>query len=337
MLPADGFIQFTPELRICRILNGMWQVSGAHGPIDPVTAIQAMIQHHDIGFTTWDLADHYGPAEEFIGRFRGELLHARCAEGTVSLVAFTKWVPRPEPMTRAMVKQAVERSLHRMNTAALDLLQFHWWVYQDANYLTALRYLAELQEERVIRHLGLTNFDTAHLADILDDGIPVISNQVQYSLLDRRPEVSMTPLCLERGVHLLAYGTLCGGLLTETYLGLPEPTRWDLTTASLQKYKQMVDVWGGWELFQELLGTVKRVADKHGVTMANVAVRYILDRPAVAGAILGVRLGASEHLEENVRVFGWSLEADDIDQLEAVAAKGRDLYRAIGDCGDEYR
>jgi aryl-alcohol dehydrogenase-like predicted oxidoreductase len=60
-------IQFTGDLRIHRLLNGMWQVSGAHGPIDHRKALQAMLAVHNAGFTTWDLADHYGPAEDLIG------------------------------------------------------------------------------------------------------------------------------------------------------------------------------------------------------------------------------------------------------------------------------
>jgi len=221
-----------------------------------------------------------------------------------------------------------------MDGESLDLLQFHWWEYGDSNYLTALRYLAEMPQ---VHHLALTNFDAERLRGILDAGIPIVSNQVQYSLLDRRPEVSMVPLCLERGVQLLAYGTVLGGLLSEAYLDKPEPSRYDLPTASLQKYKGMVDAWGSWALFQELLRTVKAVAGRHGVTMSSVAVRYVLDRPAVAGAILGVRLGVAEHIEENARVFSLDLNPEDLRRLEAASAAGRDLYRAIGDCGDEYR
>src|SRR6266550_2292263 len=69
-LPVASRCPFAPDLDICRVLNGMWQVSGAHGRIDPERAIDAMFAYHDAGFTTWDLADHYGPAEDLIGRFR---------------------------------------------------------------------------------------------------------------------------------------------------------------------------------------------------------------------------------------------------------------------------
>ena len=86
-----------------------------------------------------------------------------------------------------------------------------------------------------------------------------------------------------------------------------------------------------------MLTVLKGVADKHGVSIANVAVRYVLDRPAVAGVIVGVRLGVAEHIADNARVFGFELDQEDLDGIEAVLGQSRDLYQIIGDCGDEYR
>ena len=76
-LPEASRLQFAPDLCICRVLNGMWQVSGAHGYIDPKSAVQSMFTYLDSGFTTWDLADHYGPAEDFIGEFRRQLVFSQ--------------------------------------------------------------------------------------------------------------------------------------------------------------------------------------------------------------------------------------------------------------------
>jgi aryl-alcohol dehydrogenase-like predicted oxidoreductase len=326
-----------PPLNSVRILNGMWQVSGAHGVIDPKAAIETMIAHHEAGLTTWDLADHYGPAEDLIGAFRHRLAGAGEAAALDVIQAFTKWVPRPGPMTRSVAEAAIARSLRRMDVETLDLLQFHWWDYDDERYLEALDQLALLREDGQIRQLGLTNFDTAHLDLITSHGIPIVSNQVQYSLIDRRPEIQMAQFCHAHNIQLLCYGTLCGGLMSERFLGRPEPGWSALDTASLQKYKQMIDAWGGWALFQELLATLNGIADKHHATVATVAVRAILDQPTVAGAIVGVRLGLSDHLEDNLRVFGLQLDADDYDRIQTVTEKSRDLYRIIGDCGDEYR
>ena len=337
VLPETSRFQLNPDFQICRILNGMWQVSGAHGHIDPEKAVESMFPYLDSGFTTWDLADHYGPAEDFIGEFRRRLAEGRGPEVLADVQAFTKWVPRSGPMNRGLVEENIDRSLRRMNVESLDLLQFHWWDYEDERYLDAISHLEDLRNEGKIRHVGLTNFDTQHLRRIVDQGIPVLSNQVQFSLIDRRPEVQMVPYCQERGIHLLAYGTLAGGLLSDRYLGQPEPGRAALNTPSLSKYKRIMDAWGGWEIFQELLTTLKGIADRHGVSIADVAVRYVLDRPAVAGVIVGVRLGLADHREDNARVFDFSLELEDLEQIESVLSRSRDLYQIIGDCGDEYR
>jgi aryl-alcohol dehydrogenase-like predicted oxidoreductase len=330
-------MQLTDDLSLHRLLNGLWQVSGGHGPIDPRTALPAMLALHAAGFTTWDLADHYGPAEDFIGEFRRQLSAARGPAALAEVQAFTKWVPRPTPMTRRLVTDAIEVSLRRMDTPALDLLQFHWWDYANEQYLAALDFLAELQQMGKIKHLALTNFDSERLERILDHGLPIVSNQVQYSLIDRRPEVRMAPLCAARQVWLLTYGTLCGGFLADKYLGQSEPSRFALETVSQQKYLQMIRAWGGWGMFQELLQVLKRIADRHGVTIANVATRYILDKPQVAGVIVGVRLGHTDHQADNARVFGLRLDEQDGAQIESVLTRANDLYQRIGDCGDEYR
>jgi len=337
MLPPESRYPFAPDLPICRLLNGLWQVSGGHGRIDPVAAVTEMVGYHDAGFTTWDLADHYGPAEEFIGAFRRQLAARSGLQALEQVQAFTKWVPAPGPMTRQIVERAVDVSRRRMDTETLDLLQFHWWDYRDARYLEALEHLAALRATGKLRHLGLTNFDTQRLEIMKRQGLPIVSNQVQYSLLDRRPEVAMVPFCQEQGIVLFTYGTLLGGLLSERYLGRPEPGPRDLTTASLRKYKQMIDAWGGWPLFQELLQAANQIASRHGVSIANVAARAILDQPAVAGVIVGTRLGVAEHRAENARVFSFHLDPEDWARLDAVHARSRDLFKLIGDCGDEYR
>ena len=312
-------------------------MSGAHGRIDPKSAIPSMFEYMDAGFTTWDLADHYGPAEDFIGEFRRQLIATRGKDALSNLQAFTKWVPRPTKMTKQLVEKNIDISLKRMGVETLDLMQFHWWEYRDKNYLDALKYMSELQDEGKIKHLALTNFDTEHLKIITEAGIKIVSNQVQFSLIDRRPEVNMVQFCTEHNIQLFTYGTICGGLLSEKYVEQPEPRSAELSTASLRKYKNMVDGWGGWGLFQELLSTLQQIAVKHSVSIPNVAVRYILDKPTVAGVIVGARLGVSSHLEDNARVFSLVLDTEDYQQISDVLKKSRDLYRLIGDCGDEYR
>src|ERR671939_574969 len=329
--------QLAPDLTICQIVNGMWQVAGGHGYIDHELAIADMMKYHDAGFTTWDLADIYGPAEDFIGQFRSRLSTLKGKEQLDRVQALTKWVPQPGRITRSIVNESVERSLHRMHVSSLDLLQFHWWDYNNPYYIDALKYLSDLRDGGVIKHIGLTNFDTERIRIIKDSDIKIVSNQIQYSIIDRRPEVKMIPFCLKHDISLLAYGSICGGLMSERYLGRTEPPSIaELDTLSLRKYKKMIDAWGGWALFQELLSTLNRIAQKYDVSIANVATRYILDKHAVvASVIIGTRLGISDHRNSNAQVFNFSLDKSDCKDIDAVSKKSNNLFETIGDCGDE--
>ena len=330
--------QFAPDLTICRIVNGMWQVAGGHGYIDHKLAIEDMIRYHDAGFTSWDLADIYGPAEDFIGDFRRKLSALKGEEELNKVQALTKWVPQPRIITRSIVDESIQRSLRRMGVSSLDLLQFHWWDYNNPYYMDALKYLSDLRDKGIVKHLGLTNFDTERMQIMVDSDIQIVSNQVQYSIIDRRPEVKMIPFCIKHNISLLAYGSICGGLMSERYLGRTQPPSIaDLDTLSLRKYKKMIDAWGGWALFQELLSTLNRIAQKCNVSIANVATRYILDKAAVAGVIIGARLGISDHISNNALVFNFSLDKSDYNDIEAVCTRSNNLFETIGDCGDEYR
>ncbi|MCF8063120.1 MAG: aldo/keto reductase [Deltaproteobacteria bacterium] len=323
--------EITPGFSISRVLTGLWQIADMERDdrkLDLEQAAEAMRPYIEAGFTTFDMADHYGSSEIIAGLY-GE------AYGHDSAELFTKWVPVPGPVSREDVRAAVQRAMDRLRTDRLDLLQYHAWNYADPSYLDTLFHLEELKSEGLIRHLGLTNVDTVHLGMILKSGVEIVSNQVCFSLLDQRARTNgMLDLCKEQGVTVLAFGTIAGGFLTERWYRQPEPD-WDrLETWSQMKYGRFIREAGGWEKLQDLLEVVHRVAERHGVSMANVACRYILDQPAVGGVIVGARLGESEHREDNLRLFRFSLsESDHAEIREAVEA----LDRIPGDCGDEYR
>lgn len=317
-------------LQLPAITIGLWQVAGGHGKINMEKALQEMKSYADAGFYAFDLADIYGPSEEMFGRFLKEQMTAGCAAH-----GLTKFVPRPGPMSRDVVEVCINRSMQKMGGSSLDMVQFHWWDYEDDRYLDATKALAELKEEGKILEVALTNFDTYHMNKILISGCPIVSNQVAYSIIDTRPEKKMVPWCLENNVKILAYGTLLGGFLADKYIGKPEPRRYELNTSSLAKYKYSIDQWGGWTLFQELLLVLKSIADKYGVSVSNVAVRYIVDKPAVGTVIVGARLSIAEHIANNLQTFSFpGLNAGDLSLIHAIARKGKPL---LGDCGDEYR
>jgi aryl-alcohol dehydrogenase-like predicted oxidoreductase/enamine deaminase RidA (YjgF/YER057c/UK114 family) len=323
--------ELAPDLRISRIVTGLWQISDMERDqqsLDLESTARSMKAYTAAGLTTFDMADHYGSAEEIAGIFT----HRYTGGDDVQML--TKWVPEPGGSSRETVRQAVQRSLDRLQTDRLDLLQYHAWNYADPSYLDDLFYLQELQEEGLIRHLGLTNFDTAHLRIVLETGINVVSNQICFSLLDQRATNGMTRLCEEKRISILTFGTLAGGFLTERWLNQPEPAMEDLSTWSQMKYKRYIDEAGGWAPFQRLLNSLKQTADEHDVSMANVASRFILEQPAVGAVIIGARLSQSEHIKNNQALLNFTPDAKDwYPILDAL----NDLTPIPGDCGDEYR
>lgn len=322
-------IELAPGLSISRVVTGLWQLADMERDgraIDLERTAAAMRPYVDAGLTTFDMADHYGSAELVAGIFRSH------QPGSVQCL--TKWVPKPGRVSRAEVRAAVELALGRLRTDSIDLLQYHAWNYADPSWLETLYELQDLKRLGLIRELGLTNVDTAHLRMVRMSGIEVVSNQVSFSLLDQRAARGLAPYCEAAGVRLLAYGTVAGGWLTERWLGQPEPD-WERTgTWSMMKYGRFLRVAGGWAALQRVLRAAKAVAARHGVSIPNIATRYMLDQPGVAGVIVGARLGERAHIEDTQRLFSFSLTEADRAEIRAAL----DTLEPIpGDCGDEYR
>jgi aryl-alcohol dehydrogenase-like predicted oxidoreductase/enamine deaminase RidA (YjgF/YER057c/UK114 family) len=322
--------ELAPGLTVARVVTGLWQIADLERDgrtIDLAAAADAMRAYVDAGLTTFDMADHYGSAEDVAGIFR-----QRHRGAPAQLL--TKWVPGPGAVTRDDVRTAVRRALDRLRVDRIDLLQFHAWTFADPRWLDCLFWLQELAGEGLVGHVGLTNFDTAHLRVAVASGIDVVSNQVCLSLVDGRARGRMTDFCLAHGISLLAYGTVAGGFLSARWLGAPEPDWGRLDTWSQMKYGRFIAAAGGWSAFQGVLRAADAVARRRGVSLTNVACRYVLDQPAVAAIIVGARLGVAEHVRENLRVFEFALDEEDRAELDAA----RSALRPIpGDAGDEYR
>jgi aryl-alcohol dehydrogenase-like predicted oxidoreductase/enamine deaminase RidA (YjgF/YER057c/UK114 family) len=326
-------VKLAPDLEISRLLCGLWQIADMEKDgrsLDPALLARHMKAYAEAGFDTFDMADHYGSAEIIAGHFRD--LHRAGEVKSAPPVLCTKWCPSPGPMTRDVVRAAVERARERLRVDRIDLLQFHWWVFQHPGWIDAMKELTLAKRDGLIGHLGTTNFDTGHLRLLHDHGIPLLTNQACLSLLDRRAQGEMSALCATSGVKLLAYGTLAGGLLTEKWHGRSRPA--DVSDWSTMKYLRFVEAIGGWEVLQEILGAAAQVAAKHNVSIGNVATRWVLEQKAVAGVIIGARLGEREHRADNLKIFDFALDKKDHRIIDAALAQTKPVP---GDCGDEYR
>jgi aryl-alcohol dehydrogenase-like predicted oxidoreductase len=321
--------ELAPAYRASRLIKGCWHLAGGHGEVNQAQAIQDMAAFVEAGLTTFDCADHYIGVEALIGQFRRAY-----PELAPKLQVHTKCVPDYDRLTscdRAYLTGIIDRSLERLGVGQLDLVQFHWWNLAQPGYVEALGILSDLRREGKIAHLGLTNFNTAVTLEILDAGIPLVSTQVQYSLLDSRPDQGLIALCQERGVQLLCYGTLAGGLLSDAWLGQTEPTE-PLANRSHTKYKLIIEDFGGWDLFQELLQALQTIATRHGVGLGDVATRWVIDRPQVASTIMGFT--STRHLPATQRIEALRLDAQDHALLAPLLAQ---RTGPAGDCYDIER
>lgn len=317
-MPAVERIRLTPQHTISRVIKGGWQLAGGHGAVDHQEALDTMLLYVENGITTFDCADIYTGVEALIGEFMRRHRGAIRGGSLPEIQVHTKYVPDLDSLstlTRQDVQATIDRSLQRLAIDRLDLVQFHWWDYTIPGYVEAALHLDALRQAGKIKHIGLTNFDLVRVQEFLGAGVPIVSNQVQYSVLDHRPERGMVEFCQSHGISLLCYGTVAGGLLSERYLGVPEPHP-PFENRSLTKYKLIIDDFGGWELFQQLLRTLKAIGLRHGVSTSVAATRYILQKEGVGAAIVGAR--HARHLPDTLRLFGFALSDQDVTEIEEI-------------------
>lgn len=322
-----------------RIWVGLWQLSSnAWGSAPTAKIRRGMARHVELGYNAFDMADHYGSAEILFGQFRETLPESE------RVIGATKWcVFRQVEPSRSVAEAVVRERMKRMRTTSVDLLQFHWQDYSDKGYLTALQVLQDLQHEGLISAVGLCNFDAVRTDEICTQLGPgfIVSNQVPFSLIDTRPLHGMADVCERHNIKLLTYGTLCGGFLSDKWLDQPEPDLYagELTPSQRKYLDVIVRAWGTWALFQSLLAVLRVIGSRHGRSIANIATRWVLDHPFVGAVIIGARLGISEHQDDNLQIFGFSLSEADNRDIESVLAQsnGRQMITTIGDCGAEYR
>lgn len=194
------------------------------------------------------------------------------------------------------------------------------------------RILTDLQKGGRIGSVGVTNMDTEALAKLVDAGVPVVCNQVQFSLLDRRPLNGMIDYCKAHDIKLLTYGTLAGGLLSERYVAEPKAgmpfvgPRYppvDLNTSSLRMYSRNIGNQEGW---RALLRTLQTIGRKHGVSIAAVALRWAMDAGPVH-PIVGMR--NATHIADNTAALKLQLDAAD---RAAIDEALRSCPGPAGDC-----
>lgn len=316
--------------KISRVIKGGWQLAGDHGAVDRASAVADMEAFLDAGITTFDCADIYKGVEAMIGDFIADLRRRRGASVANRVCVHTKLVPdltRLPDLRAEEVERIIDRSLQRLQVERLDLVQFYWWDLNLGNAVEALGVLKELKTKGKIGNLGTNNWDSSDMHPFVQNGFDIVTAQVQYSVLDRRPAGKLTSWAAENGVQFLCYGTLAGGFLTENWLGQPDPG-FAFENRSLIKYRLIIDEFGPWKRFQALLATLHAIGARHGVSLAAIATRYVLDQPQVGAAIVGARY--ARHLPKTLEVFDVTLDDQDRVALDQI------VQQADGPHGDVF-
>jgi aryl-alcohol dehydrogenase-like predicted oxidoreductase len=321
--------EIRPGYAVSRLIKGGWHLAGGHGEIDRKQAVEDMAAFVEAGVTTFDCADIYTGVEELIGDFRQA--YPELAE---KIRIHTKFVPDHDQLANvdfAYVETIINRSLKRLRMDRLDLVQYCWWDLKVPGHVEAAMALTRLREQGKIAELAVTNFSVAVMQELIDAGYPLFTNQLQYSLIDARAENGTVEFSRKNNVHLLCFGSLAGGFLSDDWLGKPEPTE-GFSNRSLTKYKLIIEDFGGWDLFQGLLRTLRTVADRHHATIGQIAVRWVHTRPMVAAAIVGAT--STRHLAENRKIFDINLTDQDLAEIDAVRSRRQG---PVGDCYDLER
>jgi aryl-alcohol dehydrogenase-like predicted oxidoreductase len=292
----DGF-------ELTRVIKGGYQLarqySNRTAPESDEVDLEGMSAAVAAGITTFDCGDIYIGVEAKIGEF---LRRRRALREPENVKILTKFVPDFADLIRVdyeFTRRVIDRSRQNLQLDCLHMVQFHWWDYQTPGWLDVLAHLVRLKEQGKIAQISLTNFSAQRTREVLDAGFPIASTQVQYSLLDRRAAGDLAALCAERGVGILCYGTLCGSFLSDRWLNKAAPER-----PFREKYSRIVDAIGGWDLLQHVLGTLATIGHEHGVGIAVVAGRYVLDQPVVSSIIVGA------HTPEQIAQAGAVLDLE---------------------------
>ncbi len=318
---VDTF-ELAPGYRISRLIHGGWQTQG----LDRKVALRSLHDHADAGVTTFETSDSYPGGEELLGRFRRE----RPGEDIRVHTRYSLGAHDPLPAGEE-VAAAVDRSLEELGTAQIDLLQLQWWRPDPAGSIKVLETLRDLQAAGKIHLLGVTNFSTTMLAEALSADMPIVSNQVQYSLIDRRAENSLVDLCRARKIALLGYGPLCGGFLGPKWLEKSDPRPLAGSDHS-REYRLMIDLFGGWNLYRELLGVLAAIAEKHKIGIPSVAARWVLERPGIGAVLMGA--SNARNLAANLELFSLALDDGDRAAIDDVL---RRAHEPVGDPGELER
>lgn len=299
---------------VTRLITGSctWQLAPGDTARTDV-AVRGCAAYTAEGCRTFDCGDIYAGVEGLVGRF------VATARGHSSELAklvrlHTKVIPDVTDVAtlRRRITASVLRSANRLGVPKLNLVNLHWWDWGVEGLDVAIDTLECLQRKGIVQTIGMTNIDTEHFEKY---GDRLVSVQINLSLVDRRPLTSgLVQAATSRGKAVLAHGCLCGGLIADEWLDKPAADL-DQLRPGVTLNRVLIDEFGGWDAFQQLLRTLATVGRRHEATISQVAVAWVLAQPGVSAVVLGAR--DPLHVERAAAATDLRLVQDDLNDIAA--------------------
>lgn len=302
---------------VCSALGfGTWEMSTTmYGHIDVREATRAVQSAIDHGITLFDTAEAYGPyhSEEILAKALGSRRQEIVLVTKVGFVYDDQNKIVGRNSDPAYLAQRAEGCLRRMHTDYVDLLLIHWPDHQRP-MADAIGALEKLKQEGKIRAYGVSNF-TVPMMEACEQAGHLAANQVGYHLFDRRMEAGVLPYCLDHDIGFMAYGTLGFGLLTGAFDEGTTFVDWDWRSKGSAFGLPLFER----EHFLKELRVTRRLqelASDSGHTVAQLAIAWVLDNPAVSVALVGMR--NDRELEENVAAADWRLTDGEREEIDGI-------------------
>ncbi len=296
---------------------------------DEQTSHAILDAYFEAGGSFVDTADVYtrGASEEIIGRW----LAKRGGVEGVTIATKARFAMSDDPVDsgagRAYLERAIDASLRRLGVETIDLYQIHAWD-PGTPIDETLETLDGFVSAGKVRHIGVSNFigwqlERAFLTAEHNGWAQPVSLQPQYNLLGREIELDVFPLCMDRDIGTLPWSPLGGGWLTGKYERTVAPTGASRLGEDPTRGIEAYDL-RNTERTWEILDAVKSVADSRGVTMAQVALNWVRNRPTVSSVLLGCR--TTDQLDDNLAALEWDLTEEEMATLNEVSAPGIPAY-----------
>ncbi|MGD8453544.1 MAG: aldo/keto reductase family protein [Phycisphaerae bacterium] len=307
-------------VKVSEIGLGSWLTYG--GGVAADVARACIRRAFDLGINFFDTADVYalGSAEECYGR---ELAEFRRRDIVLATKVYFPMSDRVNDrgLSRKHIFESAHASLKRLRTDYVDLYQCHR-LDEEVEIHETVRAMDDLVRQGKVLYWGVSEWPASAIEQACDCGFELnaslpVSNQPEYSLAARRVETNgVQRMCLEKGLGMVVWSPLKQGVLTGKYSGGDAPTGSRAADKRMNVFLKEID-----PALAQRVERLRPIAEKHGLTLAQLALAWLLEREAVSSVIIGA--SQPEQIEENVGAVGVELTPSDLTQIDELFPAGQ--------------